>query len=71
MLSTIISDNPTTAARLRQIVIDHGGNCPLSHVVSVENALDAVTSLEQKPDLVFVVFSADADRALPWRCWSS
>ena len=64
MLTFIVSDNQETATRIRIILSSQDIDCPLTHIVSIDRAAEFVTTGSRDADLVFVVLTPDAERAL-------
>src|SRR5216683_5265735 len=58
----IVSDHDPTSARVRQIVLREGQDCPASHVVSLDHAVDKVA--QNHPDMIVLAFSPSGERAL-------
>lgn len=62
MLTLIIGDNQGTSGRLRHALAQHGHECPVTNVVSVEGALDALQATSGEPDLILLVFGQRHER---------
>jgi pilus assembly protein CpaE len=58
----IVSDHDPTSARVRQIVLREGQDCPASQVVALDHAVDKVP--QGRPDLIILVLAAGAERGL-------
>jgi pilus assembly protein CpaE len=58
----IVSDHDPTSAQIRQIVLREGQDCPASHVVSLDQAIDKVP--QGRPDLIILVLASAMERAL-------
>jgi pilus assembly protein CpaE len=64
MQTLIASDDPSAAERLRAALAEQGVNCPLSHIVSLDAARQAVAAGTVVAELTFVVISSDVERAI-------
>src|SRR5262245_46100937 len=62
MQAFIISDNASATIRIRTVLLHEGLDCPAANVLSLDLALDRLTSTQ--PELIVLVMSPDADRAL-------
>lgn len=64
MSSVIISDNQTTATKLRHALIQCGYDCPISSVISLAGAAQFVKSNEFSAKLITFVLAEDTHRSL-------
>jgi pilus assembly protein CpaE len=64
MIIFLVSECATAVSRLRHLLSQGGHECPFNHVSSYETAPEAVAAAQPKPDLIVVVISGDAERAL-------
>ncbi len=62
MQAFLVSDHDTLGAKVRQVLLRHGQDCPAAHLVSLDLAADHLTAA--RPDLIVLVLSPDPDRAL-------
>src|SRR5437588_12216744 len=58
----IVSDHEATAGSVRAVFLREGMDCPAENVVSLELAVERFTRIQA--DLIVVVLTPDADRAL-------
>lgn len=64
MLSLIASDQPALTARLHDLLAAHGHDCPQSHVVTLDDALEATAHVHRQLELVLAVIGDPLDRSL-------
>jgi pilus assembly protein CpaE len=62
MQTSIVSDHESISARVRQVLLFGGHECPASHMVPID--LAAQNLAQARPQLVVLVLSPDPDRAL-------
>jgi pilus assembly protein CpaE len=62
MQAFLVTDHDALGAKLRQVLIRHGHDCPTSHVTTLDLATAQLTL--ERPDLVVVVLSPTPERAL-------
>jgi pilus assembly protein CpaE len=58
----IVSDHDPTSARVRQIVLREGQDCPATNVVSLDHAVDRVA--QSKPDLIVLALAPVPEKSL-------
>jgi pilus assembly protein CpaE len=64
MFSVIAGDSPTVATKLRKALAAHGHECPITHVVGLEQVEAALQSARQAVDLLMVILPGDHQRSL-------
>jgi pilus assembly protein CpaE len=64
MAILIASDCQTKATRLRHHLTQNGHDCPFTHVVAIDAARQAASSIQPPADLIVFVLSQDDDRTL-------
>jgi pilus assembly protein CpaE len=62
MPTSIVSDHESISARIRQVLLFGGHECPASHMVPIDLAAQHLA--QARPQLVVLVLSPDPDRAL-------
>ncbi len=62
MLTVIVSDNQTAAVKLRHLLEQHGHECPLRNIVSIDAAPASIQAMSTPPDVVVFVLLAPAER---------
>jgi pilus assembly protein CpaE len=62
MLILIISDNPNSSLKLRHALAEQGHECPPTHVVSYDAALDGLQNMTAEPDLILLAVGSDRGR---------
>jgi pilus assembly protein CpaE len=62
MQAFLVSDHESLGAKVRQVLVRHGQDCPAAHVLSLDLAATHLTLA--RPDLVVVVLSPHPERAL-------
>jgi len=62
MQAFLVSDHEALGAKVRQVLLRHGQDCPAAHLVSLDLAATHLTVA--RPDLVVVVLSPDPEHAL-------
>ena len=62
MLILIISDNANTSLKLRHALGEQGHECPPTHVVSYDAAIDGLQNMSAEPDLILLAIGADRGR---------
>jgi pilus assembly protein CpaE len=64
MLAFIVSDNQAAADKLRRILVNLRVECGVANIITTDRALDMTARLTDAAELVFVILSAELDRAL-------
>ncbi len=64
MLAYIVSDNQAAAEKLRRILVDQRVECGVANILTTDRAIDMAARVAEAAELVFVVISAEVDRAL-------
>ena len=64
MLAFIVSDNQSAAENLRRILVDQRIDCGIPNVLTTDRALNMSARFAEAAELVFVILSAEVDRAL-------
>ncbi len=59
MLILIISDNPNSSLKLRHALAEQGHECPPTHVVSYDAAVDGLQNMTAEPDLILLAVGSD------------
>lgn len=62
MLTLIASDDQSLTARLRQALVQHGSECPITNIVSLDAAADAIAEMKSQPDVVVLVLDSSDER---------
>lgn len=62
MQAFLVSDHESLGAKVRQVLLRHGQDCPAAHLLSLDLATTHLTLA--RPDLVVIVLSPDPERAL-------
>jgi pilus assembly protein CpaE len=62
MQALIAGDHETTTAQIRQVLLREGLDCPVSHIVRIDRAIERLDQV--KIELAVVVLSGDPERAL-------
>ena len=62
MQAFLITDHDALGAKVRQVLVRHGHDCPTSRMVSLDLAAAHLTL--ERPELVVVVLSPHPERAL-------
>jgi pilus assembly protein CpaE len=63
MMTLIVSDNQMTATQLRNGLIQHGHHCPVTNVVSMDMAGEALRAMPHPPDLILLVVGSGEERS--------
>jgi pilus assembly protein CpaE len=64
MIIFLVSECATAVSRLRHLLSQSGHDCPVNHVASYETAPDAAATAQPRPNLIILVISGEAERAL-------
>jgi pilus assembly protein CpaE len=60
----VVSDQETLSTKVRQILSQTGQDCPASHLLTLDIAVDRIAQAQVRPDVVVLLLNPDRDRAL-------